>query len=109
MYQAGLHRILGLQPRGTDFAIDPCIAASWPSYRIIWRYRSSRYEIHVVNPSRRCRGVARAELDGEPVNSSAIPLIDDGQVHRLEVTLGDRETSPDGTQRSDATSVGTLA
>jgi len=35
--------------------------------------------------------VVRAELDGVPADASAIPLVDDGQVHRVHVVLGRRE------------------
>jgi len=45
----------------------------------------------VANPERRCRGIAEAVLDDKPVNASAIPLVDDGRTHRLNVVLGDKE------------------
>jgi len=90
MYRAGLESILGLRRRGTTFAMDPCIPASWPAYSIAWRFGATRYEIEVLNPERRCRGVARAVLDDAPVEPDAIPLRDDGGVHALTIVLGDR-------------------
>jgi cyclic beta-1,2-glucan synthetase len=90
MYRAGLESILGLRRRGTTFAMDPCIPASWPAYSIAWRFGATRYEIEVSNPERRCRGVAQAVLDDAPVEPDAIPLVDDGGVHVLKVVLGDR-------------------
>jgi cyclic beta-1,2-glucan synthetase len=54
----------------------------------VWRFGKSRYEIEVVNPEHRCRGVAQATLDGAPVDASAIPLSDDGTTHRVRVVLG---------------------
>jgi cyclic beta-1,2-glucan synthetase len=89
MYRAGLESILGLTLHGDTFQLDPCIPASWPSFDIAWRHRSTRYEIAVQNPARRCRGVGSAELDGAPVDPEAIPIVDDGGVHRLRVVLGD--------------------
>ncbi len=74
MYRAGLESILGLRRRGTTFAMDPCIPASWPAYSIAWRFGATRYEIEVLNPERRCRGVAQAVLDDAPVEPDAIPL-----------------------------------
>jgi hypothetical protein len=47
------------------------------------------YTIAVHNPLGRSRGVARASLDGEPVPARAIPIADDGRVHRIEVVLGE--------------------
>jgi cyclic beta-1,2-glucan synthetase len=92
MYQVGLGSILGLRPHGQTFAVDPCVAASWPSYRITWQYRSTRYEISVTNPLRRARGIAAAEIDGRAVDAMAIPLLDDGGVHLVSVTMGDSPT-----------------
>ena len=89
MYRAGLESILGLRRRGETFVIDPCIPSSWPEYRITWRFLDSRYEITVSNPMRRCRGVATATLDGAPVDPGAIPLVNDGRTHEVQIVLGD--------------------
>jgi cyclic beta-1,2-glucan synthetase len=89
MYRAGLESILGLRRHGATFMVDPCIPSSWPEYQIVWRFLDSRYEIAVSNPSRRCRGVAKATLDGAPVDARAIPLINDGRTHEVRVVLGD--------------------
>ena len=75
--------------RGQTFAIDPCIPTSWSDYRIVWRFLDSRYEITVSNPTRRCRGVAKAMLDGAIVNAAAIPLVNDGGTHDVQIVLGD--------------------
>ena len=89
MYRVGLESLLGLRRRGSVLGIDPCIPAAWPDYQIVWCYMTTRYEIAVSNPNRRCRGVAVAELDGVAVRASAIPLVDDGAVHHIRVVLGD--------------------
>jgi cyclic beta-1,2-glucan synthetase len=88
MYRAGLESMLGLRRQGAMFSIDPCIPSSWPEYRITWRMHETRYEIVVLNPEGRCRGVAKAELDNEAVNASAIRFIDDGGVHHVQIVLG---------------------
>ena len=88
MYRAGLEHILGLRRCGDTIGIDPCIPSLWPAYEITWTCRGTRYEISVSNPERRCRGVARAELDGRVVNAAAIPFIQDGGIHRVHVVLG---------------------
>jgi cyclic beta-1,2-glucan synthetase len=91
MYQAGIGSILGLRRRGSTFVIDPCIPSSWNSYRIDWRFLDTRYEIMVCNPMHRCRGVAAVTLDGVPADAAAIPLLNDGKTHTVQVVLGDRE------------------
>ena len=89
MYRAGLESILGLRRRGETFVIDPCIPSSWPEFGIVWRFLDSRYEITVGNPSRLCRGVAAATLDGARVDAGAIPLVNDGATHTVQIVLGD--------------------
>ena len=59
-----------------------------PGYEIAWRVHDTRYDISVSNPERRCRGVARAELDGGVVNAATILLIEDGGIHQVRVVLG---------------------
>ena len=90
MYRAGIESILGLRRRGDTFIVDPCIPSSWPQYGITWQFGGTRYEIAVSNPTRRCHGVATATLDGAPVNATAIPLVDDGKTHAVQIVLGEQ-------------------
>jgi cyclic beta-1,2-glucan synthetase len=70
--------------------VTPCIPAGWPSFEILFKYGSTRYEILVLNPDRVCRGVARIELDGVrlPTGQTRVVLAQDGLTHALHVTLG---------------------
>ena len=95
LYRAGLEAILGFRVHGNTLAIDPCLPKAWQGYEIVFRRRGAgntitRYEIKVENPHRVCRGVVRADVDGvEIANGVArIPLVDDGQIHRVRVELG---------------------
>lgn len=88
LYRAGLESMLGLRQRGETFSVDPCIPSSWPEYAIRWRCRRTTYEISVSNPERHCRGVLRASLDDVLVDVGAIPLVDDGQTHRVHIVMG---------------------
>jgi cyclic beta-1,2-glucan synthetase len=90
LYRAGLEWILGFRVRGTTLLVDPCVPREWPGFEIVYRYRSSRYEIAVENPGGVCRGVVLAELDGAalPGPEARIDLADDGATHRLRVVLG---------------------
>jgi cyclic beta-1,2-glucan synthetase len=92
MYRAGLEGILGFRVRGTSLYLNPCIPEKWPHFEIVFKHRSSRYEIMIDNPLGRCCGVARAELDGEMLPSSLqtrIPLVDDGRNHHIRLILGE--------------------
>jgi cyclic beta-1,2-glucan synthetase len=91
LHRAGLESILGLRRRGATFGVDPCIPSSWPGYAVTWTLGGTRYEITVENPARRCRGIATALLDGAEVVPGAVPLVEDGAVHRLRLVMGERE------------------
>jgi cyclic beta-1,2-glucan synthetase len=94
MYRVALESILGLRRRGATLSINPCIPATWPEYRVTWRHGRTRYEITVENPERCSRGVVRAELDGQRTDASAVPLVDDGQVHRVKLVMGRESSEP---------------
>ena len=88
LYRAGLESILGVQRRGDTFTIDPCVPSSWDRYSIHWKIGDGAYEIDVHNPDRVWRGVLRAELDGDKVDHHAIPIVNDGKVHFVKITMG---------------------
>ncbi len=92
MYRLGLESILGLTRCGRNFAVAPCIPASWDGFSVRCRHGLSLYEVTVENPGRRNRGVALATLDGTAVEPGSIPLVDDGAVHRLRVVMGEAGT-----------------
>jgi cyclic beta-1,2-glucan synthetase len=86
MYRTALEAILGFHQRGEELFIEPCIPASWKEFSIEYRFRSSTYEINVKNPDGLQRGTAELTVDGKSVEK-AINLIDDGQHHRVTVSL----------------------
>ena len=92
LYRAGLESILGLQRRGNTFTIKPCVPALWSGFAIEWRFGRSVYLIQVETAGRRVGGVTTVTVDGAPVDPAAIPLVDDGAVHRVDVRL--EQTSP---------------
>ncbi len=92
MYRVGIEGILGFKLRGDSLSLDPCIPRDWPRYQISYRRRSTRYEITVENPHGANRGVERVMLDGTPQSGPEIALLDDGQVHQVQVILGDPAT-----------------
>jgi cellobiose phosphorylase len=87
MYRLGVERILGLRRVGTILQIDPCIPASWPGYRIDYRYGRSVYRIEVQNPNGVCRGVREVLLDDDPLPDGRIFLIDDNAAHSVRILL----------------------
>ncbi|HUP02320.1 MAG TPA: glucoamylase family protein [Gemmatimonadota bacterium] len=103
MYRAGVEWILGFRLRGATLHLDPCIPRDWPGFEISFRYHSARYEVAVENPAGVMRGVRQVELDGDevaaparsagdgsgaPAEGARIPLVDDGNRHKVRVVLG---------------------
>ena len=58
----------------------------------MWRVGRSRYRFVVSNPDHLSHGIARAQLDGADVDPAAIPLVDDGAEHQVNVLLGSEST-----------------
>ena len=54
-------------------------------------------QVRVHNPGGHSRGVASAELDGALVDPAKIPLVDDGAVHVVVVTMGPRDAASGST------------
>jgi cyclic beta-1,2-glucan synthetase len=92
MYQAAIHDLLGVRRNASTISISPCIPAIWPQYSLVWRIGRTRYRITVLNPEHRSHGVASATLDGSAVDAGAIPLVDDGAEHIVNVVLGTQLT-----------------
>ena len=90
LYRAGIEAILGFHLRGEYLLLTPCIPKQWKRFDLTFKYRSSRYEISIINPDGVNRGAAHASLDGValPAGESRIPLVDDGGVHQVEMILG---------------------
>ena len=70
--------------------MDPCVPVDWREYRIEYRYGRSVYSIVVTNPDGGEGGVVELTVDGHPEENGAIPLVDDGARHQVEV----RRTAP---------------
>ncbi|HEY2884830.1 MAG TPA: glucoamylase family protein [Rhizomicrobium sp.] len=90
MYRVALERILGLRLQGANLMLDPCIPNTWSGYEISFRHGSARYDISIENPLGVCRGILAIKLDGQMLSKkpSLIPLVDDGESHRVQIVLG---------------------
>jgi cyclic beta-1,2-glucan synthetase len=57
-----------------------------------YRFGSTHYKISVENPSGVNPGVRQILLDGIPLSTGLVPLIDDHKLHEVRVVMGN---SPD--------------
>jgi cyclic beta-1,2-glucan synthetase len=89
MYTTGIESILGFKLKGNKLRIDPCIHPQWKSYKVIYRYLKTTYEIEVFNPKGLASGASKMSLDGNAIdkNLSFVELKDDGYLHKIIVDL----------------------
>ena len=87
-YRAALEEVLGFHREGSELSIDPCVPPEWREFSITYRHGGATYEIQVRNPDGVSRGVLSVRADGALVPSRVIALANDGEMHRVVVTLG---------------------
>jgi cyclic beta-1,2-glucan synthetase len=101
MHRAGLESMLGLQLRGNELLVAPCLPAHWTQAEVRLRHGSALYVVAFENPSSGTNVVAKIEVDGQflPAGVQHVPLLDDGAVHAVRVRLaGPALAAPDRQQ-----------
>lgn len=87
-YKAGIEYILGLKIKNGMLSISPCIPKEWSSYSIKYEYKTSIYNINIINVSKRePNEVKRFKVNGEEITEKQIKLIDNGKIYEIEVEL----------------------
>ncbi|UHD19009.1 cyclic beta 1-2 glucan synthetase [Thiocapsa bogorovii] len=86
MYRLIVESLLGLRLEGETLRIEPCLPVDWDGFKLSYRYRETRYRIGVTQGSEG-EGGPRLTVDGIEQAGLAIPLIDDGRQHAVEVRL----------------------
>jgi cyclic beta-1,2-glucan synthetase len=90
MYRFGLTALLGFKKTGDTLHIDPVIPPTWDGFEITYKFIATSYQIKVNNPIHISHGVQLVKLDGKILDPKSIPLVNDGQEHRVEVMMGDQ-------------------
>ena len=88
MVRVGLEAILGLRREGNMLRIAPCIPIDWPGYELTYRDGETLYHIHVENPNGVSQGIRQVTLDEEILPDENIPLLNDGQHHKVRMLMG---------------------
>ena len=93
MYRVAIESILGLRLMdGDTLELCPCLPSSWPGYRARYRLPDGRtvYEI-AVSRAEDAGAPTAVWLDDEPLplvaGFSTVPLVGDGECHRIIVRL----------------------
>jgi cyclic beta-1,2-glucan synthetase len=93
MYRFGITSLLGFKKTGNTLHIDPVIPPTWDGFEITYQFGATSYQIKVNNPTHIARNVQLVKLDGKILDPKAIPLVNDGQEHTVEVMMGDQGES----------------
>ena len=80
--------ILGIVPDYDGLKVDPSIPSAWDGFSATRQFRGDTYKIKIENPNHVCKGVKSMTVDGKAVDGCVIPVIGDGAVHEVVVTLG---------------------
>jgi cyclic beta-1,2-glucan synthetase len=78
--------------------IAPCLPAAWNEYKLTYRYRATEYRITVrrSESDEEQPDATRVTVDGVTQDAGYILLIDDKQLHEVEVRVhvGARTSAP---------------
>ena len=91
MYRAWIEEVLGFGLRADSLQINPTVPTDWTQFGLRYRHKSAHYQISVQNPDGVENGVLWIEVDGKRIRTKAIPLVDDGETHRVTVRMGARK------------------
>lgn len=91
MYRAGLEAIMGCRREGEHLVLAPCLPPEWPRVSIRYRFGRSTYDIDIETHGSGPQRLTRLTMDAVdlpcPDGRGRVPLVDDGGVHWVSVTL----------------------
>ena len=105
MFIAATEWILGVRREFEGLLVDPCLPHAWRQAWIRRPFRGAVYEVAIENPKGVQSGVERLSVDGVEQDGPLIRPHGDGQVHRVEVTLGAPRLTPPASGRPEARKV----
>ncbi len=80
--------ILGIRAEYDGLAINPCIPAAWDGFKMKRVFRDVTYNIKVKNPEHISKGIKQILVNGQPINSNIVPILEKGKEHTVEVLMG---------------------
>ena len=80
--------ILGIRPTYDGLMVDPCCASDM-EFTVTRKFRGNTFIIDVKNPNKVCCGVSKMIVDGKEVEGNVLKATANGDVHKVEITLGE--------------------
>ncbi|MCK7538308.1 MAG: hypothetical protein MZV63_48825 [Marinilabiliales bacterium] len=76
--------ILGIRPEYDGLLIDPCIPPEWNGFTVRRKFRGAIYNIEILNPEHKSKGVWEITVDGKKSDSALIPVFPEGTEHHVK-------------------------
>ncbi len=86
-YYAITQYILGIRPDYDGLMVDPCIPPDWGGFTVRRKFRGAVYNIEIINPERKSKGVWEITVDGKKVDSCILPVFPAGSEHDVKITM----------------------
>jgi cellobiose phosphorylase len=84
MYQLVTEWLLGMEIEGNKLMFAPCVPPEWKTYKVIYKYKATRYRITLVQRKERGEEMA-IEKDGVKIHGREIELVNDQTDHIVVV------------------------
>jgi cyclic beta-1,2-glucan synthetase len=89
MYRIGVEWLFGIQRRGEELVIDPCVPPNWSHFELDYRTEAGgQLSIVFENPEGTSYGVLELVLDGRALGGNRVPLPGAGERRELSVRMG---------------------
>ena len=92
MYRLIVESLLGLRLEVDKLYIEPCLPADWETYKVVYRYRETFYNITILQIQSSDVNL-NITIDGVIRNENVISLVDDHQEHFIELRILQQTTS----------------
>ena len=90
LYQAGLQAVLGLEQRGEELHVNPCIPADWEGFEVALRRGETKYEIKIMRDTKEAGGPSHTAPDETAGAHGVLRFSDDGKTHHVRLVVGQR-------------------
>jgi cellobiose phosphorylase len=85
MYQLITRSLLGINMQHDKLIFTPCIPKDWDVYKIHYRYKNTYYPITFIQVQEEKK--MQIVFDGKASSGNSVTLIDDGNVHEIQITI----------------------